>query len=127
MPEQLKHTLASVDDLTNQLQAQVASTGPKLDAVLEGASTTVDIANTELPELAELLRSNLDLLEEAIAAFEGAMRNVEGLADQDSATVYELNRALREMAQAGRALQQLSRSLEEQPESLIRGRRGDTR
>ena len=65
------------------------------------------------------------MLKAAIQAFEEGMDGVEKLVDHDSATVYELNRALRELSQAGRALQQLGRALEEQPESLIRGRTGE--
>ncbi|MEP4147576.1 MAG: MlaD family protein [Halioglobus sp.] len=125
LPAQLQGTLASVTGLSEQLQVQLASTGPKLDAVLEGAATTVDTANAELPKLAELVSSNLEVLEEAIRSFEEGMAGIEQLVDHDSATVYELNRALRDMSQAGRALQQLGRALEEQPESLIRGRNGE--
>ncbi len=125
LPAQLQGTLVSVTGLSEQLQVQLASTGPKLDLVLEGAATTVDTANTELPKLAELISDNLKVLEEAIGAFEKGMEGIDKLVDHDSATVYELNRALRDMSQAGRALQQLGRALEEQPESLIRGRRGE--
>ncbi|MEH6585613.1 MAG: MlaD family protein [Halioglobus sp.] len=125
VPDQLQETLASVSGLSEQLQAQLASTGPKLDAVLVGAATTVDTANAELPKLAELISNNLEVLEQAIVAFEEGMQGIDELVDHDSATVYELNRALRDLSQAGRALQQLGRALEEQPESLIRGRSGD--
>lgn len=125
VPDQLQETLASVSGLSEQLQVQLASTGPKLDAVLVGAATTVDTANAELPKLAQLISSNLEVLEEAIVAFEEGMQGIDELVDHDSATVYELNRALRDLSQAGRALQQLGRALEEQPESLIRGRSGD--
>lgn len=125
VPDQLQEMLSSVSGLSEQLQVQLASTGPKLDAVLVGAATTVDTANAELPKLAELISSNLEVLEQAIVAFEEGMQGIDELTDHDSATVYELNRALRDLSQAGRALQQLSRALEEQPESLIRGRSGD--
>ncbi|MEP5568539.1 MAG: MlaD family protein [Halioglobus sp.] len=125
LPAQLQGTLASVTGLSEQLQDQLASTGPKLDLVLDGAATTVDTANAELPKLAELVSSNLEVLEEAIRSFEEGMEGIEQLVDHDSATVYELNRALRDMSQAGRALQQLGRALEERPESLIRGRSGE--
>ncbi len=125
LPQQAQQTLATVTDLSSELQKQLATTGPKLNAVLDGAATTVDLANAELPELARLVNANLGLLEAAIGAFEEGMRDIESLVDYDSATVFELNRALRELAQAGRALQQLTQSLEEHPESLIRGRRGE--
>jgi paraquat-inducible protein B len=39
--------------------------------------------------------------------------------------MYQLNRALRDLSLAGKAIQQLVTTLEEQPESLIRGKRGD--
>lgn len=125
LPGQLKETLASVNALSTQLGGQLASSGPKLDALLDGATGTIDLANAEIPQLAKLVSSNLALLEDAIKAFEDSMRDFEGLVDYDSATIYELNRALRELGQAGRALQQLGQSLEEHPESLIRGRSGD--
>ncbi|TDG14805.1 MCE family protein [Seongchinamella unica] len=125
LPGQLQDTLASVSGLTEQLQGQLASTGPKLDAVLDGAAVTVDTANVELPRLAELVAGNLEVLERAIASFESGMRSIDELVDYDSATVHELNRALRDLSQAGRALQQLGQALEEQPESLIRGRSDD--
>lgn len=125
LPIQLQQTLVSVTGLSDQLQGQLASTGPKLDAVLDGAAVTVGTANAELPRLAELVASNLEVLESAITAFENGMENIDALVDYDSATIHELNRALRDLSQAGRALQQLVRSLEEQPESLIRGRSGD--
>ena len=111
--------------LSDQLRDQLVSTGPKLDAVLDGAAITVGTANAELPRLVELVAGNLEVLEAAIAAFEEGMTGIDELVDHDSATVHELNRALRDLSQAGRALEQLSRALEVQPESLIRGRSGD--
>lgn len=125
LPEKLQETLASVNALSTQLGGQLAGTGPKLDALLDGATNTVTLANAEIPKLAELVNGNLALLEDAIKAFEDGMRDFEGLVEYDSATIYELNRTLRELGQAGRALQQLGQSLEQHPESLIRGRSGD--
>ena len=127
LPTDLQATLASVTELGDLLKLQVASTGQKLDTVLDGAAVTVDTANAELPKLAVLVNRNLEVLEEAILAFETGMREVEGLVEHDSTTVYELNRALKELSQAGRALQLLAKTLEEQPDALIRGRSGEKR
>lgn len=124
LPDDVQATLASVTELSDLLKQQVASTGPKLDTVLDGAAVTVDTANVELPRLAQKVSKNLDILENAIRAFEDGMREFQGLVEPDSITVYELNRALKEMSQAGRALQLLGKTLEEQPEALIRGRKG---
>ncbi|AQA19833.1 paraquat-inducible protein B [Halioglobus japonicus] len=125
LPAQAQSTLASLTDLSERLSAQIDSSGPRLDQLLDGANTTVNTANQELPELAALVKGNLAQLEKAIGTFESGVSELESLLDQDSATVYELNRALRDLSQAGRALQQLGRTLEEQPEALLRGRQGD--
>jgi len=42
----------------------------------------------------------------------------------DSAVLYQLNNALAEMTRAGRSLQSLASTLEEQPESVIIGKKG---
>jgi paraquat-inducible protein B len=125
MPATIKTTLDSLTGLSNQLQQQLATTAPKLDKVLDGAATTVAIANTELPILSAMARDNLKVLNTAIAAFENTLEGLDGLVAYDSATMYQLNQALRELSLAGKAVQELADTLEQQPESMIRGKRGD--
>lgn len=125
LPANLTGTLDEMRDLSSRLKEQVASTGPKLDTVLDKTAVTVANANTELPKLVTLIEGNLKVLNEAIAAFEQGMREVEGLASADSPTLYQLNTALQEVSRASRSLQSLANTLEQQPEALIRGKRGD--
>jgi paraquat-inducible protein B len=125
LPSNLTSTMDSLRDLSTQLQEQLATTGPKLDTVLDETAVTVANANTELPKLVTLVEGNLEVLNDAISAVEQSMTNVDELVSPDSATLYQLNNALREMTRAGRALQALASTLEAQPESLIRGKRGE--
>ncbi|MEZ5571931.1 MAG: MlaD family protein [Halioglobus sp.] len=125
LPENVTRTLDSMRDLSTQLQEQLATTGPKLNSVLEETATTVATANSEMPKLARMVEDNLKVLNSAIAAFEQGMAGIDGLVSPDSATLYQLNNALQEMTRAGRSLQSLADTLEAQPESLIRGKRGD--
>ena len=118
MPAGLATTLDSLTGLSNQLQQQLATTGPKVDRILDGA-------NTQLPRLSDMVASNLETINDATVAFEKTMTDIEGLVAYDSATLYRLNQALQELTRAGRALQLLAKTLEEQPESLIRGKSGD--
>ncbi|MAT93844.1 MAG: paraquat-inducible protein B [Halioglobus sp.] len=122
LPRQATAALQSLTSLSEELRAQLASSGPRLDSVLDETAATVSSAHDELPRLSELIESNLQTLEIATDTFRQAMGNVEDLASQDSATLYRLNNALAELARAGRSLQALARTLEEQPESLIQGR-----
>jgi paraquat-inducible protein B len=125
LPADLTSALDSLRDLSSQLQEQLASTGPKLDTVLDETAATVSHANMQLPKLTTLVEANLKILEDAITSFEQGMNSIEGLASPDSATLYQLNNALQEMTRAGRSLQSLANTLEQQPESLIQGKRGD--
>lgn len=125
LPTELQKALDSVTALSEDLRAQLASSGPRLDRVLDEAGTTLESANGEIPEITAALRESLTGLDAATAAFEGAMAGLEGTVAADSTTVYQLNRALKEVAQAGRALQALAKTLERQPEALLRGKNGE--
>jgi len=125
MPASLKTTLEAVNDLSRQLQSQLATSMPKVDKVLDGAAGTIATANTQLPVIADGISQNLDTLNQAITAFQTAMEDIDSLVAPDSPTTYRMNEALKELALAAMAMQQLAKTLEEQPEALLRGRRGD--
>jgi paraquat-inducible protein B len=125
LPADLASTLESVRELSAQMREQLATSGPKLDTVLDETAVTVANANSELPRLAKLIENNLATLNTAIVAFEQGMTGIDGLVSPDSPTLYQLNIALGEMTRAGRSLQAMANTLEAQPESLIRGKRGD--
>ena len=125
LPAHLTSTLDSVRELSAQMKEQLASTGPKLNTVLDETAQTVASANSQLPKLTALVEGNLKTLNSAIAAFEQGMSGIDGLVSPDSATLYQLNLALQEMTRAGRSLQSLANTLEAQPESLIRGKSGE--
>lgn len=124
LPTNANRTLESLRDLSDQLQEQLASSGPKLDTVLDETAVTVASANVELPKMAQLVEQNLEQLEAAITSFEHGMTSIDELASPDSAVVYQLGKALQEMTRAGRALQSLMDELQENPESIIRGKGG---
>jgi paraquat-inducible protein B len=122
LPGELQNTLVSVNKLSDELNGQLATTGPRLDQVLNGASQALTGANAELPKLAELAQKNLSVLNDAIQAFENTMVNIDSLVSPGSATAYQLNKALRELTLASRAIQELANMLDRQPESLLRGK-----
>lgn len=125
LPESTRGALQSFTTLSDQLQTQLTSTGPKLDKLLADAALTFDSANQQLPAISQLVQKNLEILDEAIGAFEDTLRGVEGLVSHDSPTLYQLNKALQELSQAGRSLKSLASTLEDNPEALLRGKRGD--
>ena len=72
-----------------------------------------------------MARKNLEVLNKAIEAFEQTMVNIDQLVEPGSSTSYQLDKALKELGLAARAVQRLSNTLNEQPESLLRGKRED--
>ena len=124
LPAGMNTTLTSLRELSTQLQGQLATSGPKLDILLDETSVTVNTANKELPQLSALVESNLAALNAAILTFQHGMTGIDALVSPDSAVLYQLNNALAEMTRAGRSLQSLASTLEEQPESVIIGKRG---
>lgn len=123
LPANLQSTLAAVTQLTEQLRTQVATAGPKLDTVLDDVAETLAGANDELPKFSALAQKNLEVLNKAIKGFEQTMANINSMVEPGSATTYQLNKALKDLGMAGEAIKQLANTINEQPESLLRGKR----
>ena len=123
LPANLQSTLAAVTQLTEELRTQVAAAGPKLDTVLDDVAETVAGANKELPKFSAMAQKNLDVLNKAIKGFEQTMANINSMVEPGSATTYQLNKALKDLGMAGEAIKQLANTINEQPESLLRGKR----
>jgi paraquat-inducible protein B len=122
LPVDLHTTLNSITELTKQLEAQLASSGPKLDSLLDETAGAVQTLNSKIPEISAAAIGALTVLNPAMAAFEQTMIEIDSLVSDDSATTYALNKALRQISLAARELQLLAKALEEHPEALIRGR-----
>lgn len=123
LPARLASALGALEGLTAQLSVQLASTGPKLDNGLERAELALERMDSSLQQLVADLQQSLAGFDRAVASADLALRSAGDMVAEGSPTQYQLNEALRELALAGRALRSLVRTLEEQPESLIRGRR----
>ena len=125
LPEDLHNSLLSFERLSNQLNKQLAVSGPKLDIFLGETSETMVTLKSEIPKISSAAMSTLTVLDAAMTAFEKTMIDINGLVSDDSATTYALNKALREISLAARELQLLAKTLEEHPEVLIRGKSED--
>jgi paraquat-inducible protein B len=51
------------------------------------------------------------------------MANINRMVEPGSGTNYQLSKALKELTMAGEAIKQLANTINEQPESLLRGKR----
>ncbi|MBI2312780.1 MAG: MCE family protein [Betaproteobacteria bacterium] len=133
LAQRLDATLRHLESLAQKLDAQG---GPVLEAMrgdlaearktlvaVQGALSRVEAAADRIGALASPDADAVKNLAAASRELERASRALRDLAEEDSPTVQNLNRALRETSKAARSLRALVETLEQQPESLVRGKR----
>ncbi len=133
LASRLETTLKHLESLAARFDAQ----GPQVVEAMRGdlaeARKTLVAAQGALSRVeaaAERVGALVSPDSEAVRNFTAASKELEGaaqalrdLAEEDSPTVQNLNRALKETSKAARALRALVETIEQQPESLVRGKR----
>lgn len=101
----LKH----IQELAQHVDRQVGPLTLSMQGTLSGIEKIADEAGMTLREV-----------QQSFAALEGNI-------GEDSELMYELKKAVKEMGSAGKAIRSLAKALEQQPESLLFGRKKKTR
>ncbi len=125
LPATLTATLTAVTGLGEQLNTQLRDSGPRLDRVLDDAARTLATTNESLPRVTASLEQSLAALNRGVDQFGEATTHLRDMLAPDSPLNYQLDQTLVELTRASRALRRLADSIEEQPGSLVWGRRGD--
>lgn len=133
IPRRLQTTLAHLDQLVSRLDAETTPTMTALRADLHELQQTLIVAQTALNRLgtaaervdtlAAPVESALAGLTQAAGELGNAAQGVGAVAGEESPQVVHLNAALQEMTKAARSLRVLAETLEQQPESLVRGKK----
>jgi paraquat-inducible protein B len=123
---QVQQTLASVsaaaDSMTitsenlNREVVRFDSTRKQLDIWL------VEL-NKQTPEIAQQVNSNLVELQKTLVQFNKAADTINNTFAEDTPLVSQLNATLKEVSRSAKAFRSLSETLEQQPESLLRGKK----
>ena len=122
MPESMNATLAAITQLSQRLDGELDAMSPNLRALAADSSEAMATLNHDMPELSANAKQSMAELAKALSAAEATLGNVDYLISEDSATLYEITKAAKELGAAGRALQSLAETLETQPESLLKGK-----
>jgi len=125
LPATLTATLTAVTGLGEQLNTQLRDSGPRLDRVLDDAARTLATTNESLPRVTVSLEQSLAALNRGVDQFGEATTHLRDMLAPDSPLNYQLDQTLVELTRASRARRRLDDSIEEQPGSLVWGRRGD--
>lgn len=138
-------TVEGVDRLVNSPDLRSALRGldqtmPKIDRAISDISkltTNLDGSighlSTELAQTSEAARKAMEQAavamkqtDAALQAAETVMTNINGVMDQDSPTIYEFRKSMREVSAAARTLRLLSGYIERNPRALIFGKPENT-
>lgn len=141
----LTKTVEGVDRLVNSPDLRSALRGldqtmPKVDRAISDISKlttnldgSIDRLSTDLAQTSEAARKAMEQATVAmkqtdatLQAAETVMTNINGVMDQDSPTIYEFRKSLREVSAAARTLRLLSGYIERNPRALIFGKPENT-
>jgi paraquat-inducible protein B len=126
LPASLRSTLASVEAASQALEQAVSENSGKLAELLDSGTASLTQVGEQLPQMTASVSSSLARLDEALQAAQGSLQNIEDATAPESAPRQQLSIALEELRLAARALRSLAQTLEENPQSLLRGRRETT-
>jgi len=101
-------TVKDIQKLAQDIDRQVEPLGPSIQKTLSSIEKTSDEAGITLRQA-----------QQTLAVLEGDI-------GEDSELMYELKKAVKEVGTAGKAIQSLAKALEQQPESLLFGRKKKT-
>ncbi len=132
--ESLENTLAQFPQLVESAQDAIEAfealvTAPGIFSALDGVNLTLEDMRTTLDTLDQRLASlstdvsgTTDAATEAFQQVASTFDSLRETTAQDSETLFELNRALGEIAESARSLRSLTEYLEQHPESLLGGK-----
>ena len=109
LSESFDSTLRDTRRLVNNVDRQVAPLADNVNLTVGEFGKLAQEANTQLVLLGDNLKVTLSALE--------------GVVSEDAPLIVEMENTLQEITAASRSLRQLANTLEQQPESLIQGKR----
>jgi len=121
----IEKTATSFDNAAVTLESELATLSKKLTVGIDGFTVLMDETNDQLPDLSSRLILTLTDLRKALNSIDETMAAAEGTFSEDSQLVEQLTRAAEEVDRAARAFRLLSETLEQEPEALIRGKKGN--
>lgn len=113
----------SVEKTSTNLDREINKLSQKLDGTLTEANALMKQLNAQTPEIAQSLQASLKELHKSLESFEQTTASMNHLLSEDSPVVHQLQTALQEISRSARAFRSMSETLDQQPESLLRGRR----
>jgi paraquat-inducible protein B len=126
----IQHTLGSIkaaaDSMakaSNSLSTDINSLSQNLNRTSGELNKLLVTLNQQAPTLANNVNMNLLELQKSLQQFNKTAQSLDNTFADDSPLIYQLNRTLKDVSRSANALRNLSDTLEQQPESLLRGKK----
>jgi paraquat-inducible protein B len=117
-------TLVSLRSTAEQARAAMVTAEASLQSI-GGAAASVEQTSADARMTLLDARATLEKLSVGIDHARSALANIDKLTGDDSAVLYEITRAARELGSAGRAVRVMADELHARPDTLLRGRTAD--
>jgi paraquat-inducible protein B len=114
--------LVHIDKKVDPLIANIEDTSDAARGAFVQAEKTLALEEGVPGELASNLKGTLTSAQNALKQAEQTLEAYKGLASEDSALVYEVTNAMKELSSATRSVRFLADYLERHPEALLRGK-----
>lgn len=113
----------SIERTSNTVDREIGSLGSDIKVTLNNLNHLMTELNSQAPKLTHSLDQSLGALQDSLENFDQATNNLNQMLSDDAPLVYQLNRTLSDISRSAQAFQSLSETLDQQPESLLRGRK----
>ncbi len=115
-------SMAAIRELSARLKSEIDTLSPGINSLVSNADGTMAELNKQIPQLSADARVTMEQFTATLATAQQALDSVDYILSDDSAVLYDIRNAAKELGAAGRSLQSLAETLETQPESLLRGK-----
>jgi len=119
----VKNAADSIDQTAIVLRADVNNISQGLNKTTGELTVLLKSLNQQAPAITANLNQTLVLLQQSLDQFNSTAKSIDTTFAEDSPLVYQLNRTLKDVSRSADALRDLSDTLEQQPESLLRGKK----
>lgn len=119
----VKNAVDSIDQTAIGVRADMNNISQGLNKTTSELTVLLKSLNQQAPAITDNLNQTLVLLQQSLDQFNSTAQSIDSTFAEDSPLVYQLNRTLKDVSRSANALHNLSDTLDQQPESLLRGKK----
>lgn len=119
----VKKAADSIDQTAIGLRTDVNNISQGLHQTTSELTVLLKSLNQQAPAITSNMNETLVLLQKTLDQFNTTAQTLDTTLAEDSPLVYQLNRTLKDVSRSASALRNLSDTIDQQPESLLRGKK----